>query len=149
MNQNVLIEDQEEENFTERLAVYVTPSLRDRITQARLAAGFTQPDWIRRALEAAAQIHERGQSGMGRMAEVGRPSAESSADLAAAEATIEGLKAIVELQRERIGMGDALNIELTKILQESSAAVNTLTRALPAPGETSEGRGFRWRFWRR
>ena len=141
---------QGDEHFTERLAVYVTPSLRDRITEARVASGFSQPDWIRRALEAAVSRHEGGGDDRGdSAAPTDRGGADRSADLATADAKIEGLEAIVELQRERIGMADALNIELTKRLEETNTTVNRLTLALPAPGETSEGRGFRWRFWER
>ena len=141
---------QEEEHFTERLAVYVTPSLRDRITQARVAVGVSQPDWIRRALDAAAARYETGESADSHVADqVGLGISDPAVDLAAAGAKIEGLEAIVELQRERIGMADALNIELTKRLEEANTMANRLTLALPAPGETSEGRGFRWRFWER
>ena len=143
-------EQPEEEHFTERLAVYVTPSLRDRLTQARTAVGLSQPDWIRRALDVAASRHEAG-GGTGEAARESGPisGADPVVALAAANAKIEGMEAIVEMQRERIGMSDAQNIELNRRLGEVNAMANRLTLALPAPGETSEGRGFRWRFWER
>ena len=54
----------------------------------------------------------------------------------------QGLERVIEIQRDRQGMADSLNQELT-------TALNRLTRALPAAGESSGSSGFKWRFWRR
>lgn len=54
----------------------------------------------------------------------------------------EGLEKVIEIQRDRQGMADSLNQELTTVL-------NRMTLALPAAGESSGSSGFNWRFWRR
>ena len=61
----------------------------------------------------------------------------------------QGLEGIVEQQRERQGMSDALNIEMSKRLEEAHASLNRVTLALPAAGESSGSSGFNWRFWQR
>lgn len=63
-------------------------------------------------------------------------------DVRALEAERDGMQELINTQRERQGMSDSLNQELT-------TTVNRLTLMLPAAGESSEGRGFNWRFWRR
>ena len=63
-------------------------------------------------------------------------------DVRALEAERDGMQELINTQRERQGMSDSLNQELT-------TTVNRLTLMLPAAGETSEGRGFNWKFWRR
>lgn len=63
-------------------------------------------------------------------------------DVRALEAEKNGMQELLDSQRERQGMSDSLNQELT-------TTVNRLTLMLPAAGESSEGRGFNWRFWRR
>ena len=135
-----------QEQFTERLTVYVTASLRNQIAQARQEAGLSQPDWIRRVLEAAAAEQEEGQGEDPSVAEV--DPGPLSSELAASHARVEGLEAIVDMLRERLGHADAQNIELNQRLEEAHRLATSLTPALPPPGETSAGGGFRWRFWR-
>ena len=54
----------------------------------------------------------------------------------------DGMREIITIQRERQGMSDSLNQELTKTLDR-------MTLMLPAAGESSGSTGFNWRFWRR
>ena len=63
-------------------------------------------------------------------------------DVRALEAERDGMGEIINIQRERQGMSDSLNQELTQTL-------NRITLILPAPGESSGSRGFNWRFWQR
>ena len=61
----------------------------------------------------------------------------------------QGLVGIVDQQRERMGMADALSIELTKRLEASQNSLDRITLMLPAAGETGRPRRFNWRFWQR
>lgn len=72
-----------------------------------------------------------------------------SSRLAAALAQIEGLEQVNSLLRERLGMGDAQNLELNRRLEESHAAVERVTLALPAPVVGAGPRRSVWRFWER
>ena len=63
-------------------------------------------------------------------------------DLRTMEAEKDGMREIINMQRERQGMSDSLNQDLTQTL-------NRVTLMLPAAGEGSDSRGFNWRFWRR
>ena len=64
--------------------------------------------------------------------------------LAAAQARIDGLEALVQQQRERQGMSDSLNQELNQRLKEAHALSDRFQLALPAAGET---RRSWWQFW--
>ena len=140
----------EPERQSERVAVYVTPSFRERLTRAIEASGGEQSNWLRRVLEAEilrfelGEIQEAGTPGGQR-----DPSVPPAVALAAAEARIEGLQEIVALLRERLGMSDSLNVELAQRLEVAQTSLDRVTLMLPPPGETSESKGFNWRFWQR
>ena len=142
----------EPERHSERVAVYVTPSFRERLTRAIGASGVEQSHWLRRVLEAEIFRFELGETQEQEANAPDRsrdPSVPPAVALAAAEARIEGMQEIVNLQRERLGMADALNVELTRRLEFAQISLDRVTLMLPAPGETSGPRGFNWRFWRR
>ena len=63
-------------------------------------------------------------------------------DVRTLKAERDGMREIIGLQRERQGMSDSLNQELTK-------TIDRITLMLPAAGQTSSSRGFNWRFWQR
>ena len=142
----------EQERQSERVAVYVTPSFRARLTEAIKSSGVDQSNWLRRLLEAEVVRFELGElddedhSPNGDIA-----SLPPTVALAAAEARMQGQDEIIIIQRERLGMADALNVELTKRLEASQNSMDRLTLMLPAPEEieTNGHRGFNWRFWER
>lgn len=140
----------EQERQSERVAVYVTPSFRERLTKVIESSGVEQSNWLRRLLEAEVVRHELGEFDNSDLKDNGKLSSVSPAvALAAAETRIQGQDEIIKIQRERIGMADALNIELTKRLEASQNSMDRLTLMLPAPEETTTNghRGFNWRFW--
>ena len=61
----------------------------------------------------------------------------------------QGLQNLIDQQRERQGMSDALNIQLSQRLESALGTADRLTLALPAPAQNSESRSFNWRFWQR
>ena len=61
----------------------------------------------------------------------------------------QGLQNLMAHHRERQGMSDALNIQLSLRLESALGTVDRLTLALPAPAQSSDPRGFNWRFWQR
>ena len=61
----------------------------------------------------------------------------------------QGMQNLLDQQRERQGMSDSLSIELSQQLKFALTTVDRLTLALPAPEESSNSKGFNWRFWRR
>ena len=141
---------QEPERQTERVSVYITQSMRERLTRAIAASEFGQSDWLRRALEAAIVQFETGGVGAEEEAEIQRDAVTPpEIALATAEAQIKGLHEINSLLRERLGMSDALNIELSKRLENSQTALERVTLMLPEAGESSRPSGFNWRFWQR
>ena len=100
-----------------------------------------------RIRELEAQIE--GQEGLSReVAEARTQILILEGDVRTLNAERQGLESIVEQQRDRQGMSDALNIEMSKRLEEAHASLNRLTLALPAAGESS-GSSFNWRFWQR
>ena len=142
----------EQERQSERVAVYVTPSFRARLTEAIESSGVDQSNWLRRLLENEVVRFELGElddvdhSPNGDIA-----SLPPTVALAAAEARMQGQAEIITIQRERLGMADALNIELTKRLEASQNSMDRLTLMLPAPEETETNghQGFNWKFWER
>ena len=134
---------QDSEHFTERVVVYVTPSMRGRLTRAIQASGFSQSDWLRRVLSAEVVRSETGE-----IPEEQQESVAPAVAVAAAEARIQGLEEIIQLQRERLGMADAMNVDLSRRLEEAHTSVSRLTLALPA-AEGPGSRRFNWRFWQR
>ena len=142
----------EQERQSERVAVYVTPSFRARLTKAIESSGVDQSNWLRRLLEAEVVRFELGGLADDEHSQNGAfSSLPPIVALAAAEARIHGQDEIIKIQRERLGMADALNIELTKRLEASQNSMDRLTLMLPAPDEvqTNGHRGFNWRFWER
>ena len=98
----------EPERHSERVAVYVTPSFRERLTRTIGASGVEQSHWLRRVLEAEIFRFELGETQEQEANAPDRsrdPSVPPAVALAAAEARIEGMQEIVNLQRERLGMG--------------------------------------------
>ena len=142
----------EQERQSERVAVYVTPSFRKRLSDAIESSGIDQSNWLRRLLEAEVVRYELAEfDGEDHSQISDHSSLPPTVALAAAEARIQGQDEIIKIQRERIGMADALNVELTKRLEASQTSMDRLTLMLPAPEEfeTNGHRGFNWRFWER
>ena len=145
---------QPRERQTERMVFYITPTFRDRVAGAVRSTGMSQADWCRRALEVALEGPGGSEPSMGIRAEHGGDGGGEDiprlmAELAVAQATIAGQERLLGQQRERQGMSDALNVQLSQHLDKALGTADRLTLALPAPADTSEGRGFNWRFWER
>ena len=145
---------QARERQTERVVFYITPTFRDRVAEAVRSTGMSQADWCRRALDVALEGPGEVEPSMTIRSEhggdrVGEDTPRLMAELAAARATIDGLERLLGQQRERQGMSDALNVQLSQHLNKALGTADRLTLALPAPADTSEGRGFNWRFWER
>ena len=62
-----------------------------------------------------------------------------------AQAQIHGLEQLIAQMRERQGMSDSLNQELSQRLQEALATSDRLTLMLPSP--SSNGHRPWWRVW--
>ena len=62
-----------------------------------------------------------------------------------AQAQIHGLEQLITQMRERQGMSDSLNQELSQRLQEALATSDRLTLMLPSP--SSNGHRPWWRVW--
>ena len=62
-----------------------------------------------------------------------------------AQAQIHGLEQLITQMRERQGMSDSLNHELSQRLQEALATSDRLTLMLPSP--SSNGHRPWWRVW--
>ena len=140
---------QDPENFSERVVVYVTPRVKERITRAVDGSDLAQSAWLRRALEGELVRAETEELQSGHMPDDVQSELPPAVALAAAEARIQGMEEIIALQRERLGMADSLNIELTKRLEEAHGSVDRILLALPKPSEESNsGRSF-WKFWER
>ena len=135
------------ERFSERVVFYVTPTARRRLDRAVEDSEVGLADWLRRILEEALTGFESAAVSMQELG--GEGELPPMVELAVARKEIEGLQAIIAQQRERLGMSDALNIELAKRLEEAHTTLNRVTLALPAAGESSSSGGFNWRFWRR
>lgn len=140
---------QDSENFSERVVVYVTPRVRERITRVVEASDLAQSTWLRRALEGELVRAETEELQSGDMPHDVQNELPPTVALAAAQARIEGLGEIVALQRERLGMADSLNIELTKRLEQAHGSVDRILLALPKPSEESSSGRSLWRFWER
>lgn len=86
---------------------------RQRLTRAVTVSGVAQADWLEDALT---RFEGEGVS----MEELGdEGSLPPVVELAVARKEIKGLREILAQQRERLGMADSLNIELSKRLEES------------------------------
>ena len=71
-----------------------------------------RPDWIRSTIDSAVAGAANGTPA---------DTLEAQPELAAAQARIDGLEALVEQERERQGMSDSLNQELNQRLREAHA----------------------------
>ena len=140
---------QQTERFSERITVYVTPSMHIRFERVVETSGMQPADWLRRCIDnemvrlEAEELVEGGVSGeeAAVMPVV--------AQLAAAEARLESQEEVISLLRERLGLADAQNIELNRRLEEAHSAVERVTLALPAPSESAEPARRGWQFWKR
>ena len=128
------------EPTSERLVVYVTPTIFERVERLVAAEDMTRPDWLRQTIVAAVESAERPKE----------PQAPEQGHLEVELATVraknEGLEQLLAQARERQGMSDSLNQEMSKRLEEAHATLSRLTvAALPAPIAGSD-RPW-WRFW--
>ena len=119
-----------------RIVFYIGDAQHQRLSEAIQGSGLERADWLRAAIDGAASggaPHGTSASTEG-----------ASADLAAAHATIQGQADLIQQMRERQGMSDSLNQELSQRLKESLASHDRLQLMLPAAGQTSRRW---WRFW--
>lgn len=125
-------------NRPHRIVFYINDSQFQRLNDAIEKSGLERADWLRTAVDGAATVAPQGING------TSRGITEVPAELAAAQERVRGLEELVQQQRERQGMSDALNQELSQRLKESHATLDGFRLMLPAAGET--GRRW-WRFW--
>ena len=118
-----------------RIVFYLNAHEDARFNNAVAESGMERPDWIRSTIDSTVAGAANGTPA---------DTLEAQAELAAAQARIDGLEALVEQQWERQGMSDSLNQELNQRLREAHAISDRFQLALPAAGET--GRSL-WRFW--
>ena len=118
-----------------RIVFYLNTQEAACLNGAVTESGMERPDWLRTAVERALT---------GAAASTPADTPEAQAALAAAQARIDGLEALIEQQRERQGMSDSLNQELNQRLKEAHALSDRFQLALPAAGET---RRSWWQFW--
>ena len=118
-----------------RIVFYIGDSQFQRLGEAIQESGMERADWLRAAVDGAASGAPQGTSS----STVGAP-----AELAAAHATIQGQQDLIQQMRERQGMSDSLNQELSQRLKESLASNDRLQLMLPAAGQT--GRPW-WKLW--
>ena len=139
--------EQRDNRRTERVVVYVTADWHSRLQEAIARDALERADWLRRALENAIGESEiaAGEE------ETGERRVPAEVLLAAAQERIRGLEeinrgleALIQQQRERQGMSDSLNQELTKRLGEVHSTVDRMTLMLPAAGQTGQRW---WKFW--
>ena len=138
------------ERFSERVVVYVTPSVKERLDRAINTSDLQQPEWLRQVLEDS--LERIGREGIAADVESINENGDSSAasQLAAAQASLEGQEEMTELLRERLRMADSQNGELNERLQEAHSAIDRMTRTLPESGEKGAApRRSGWRFWSR
>ena len=138
------------ERHSERVVFYVTPTARDRLTQAVDTSGVTQADWLRAAMELALEgrrLDENDDDEQGEAATRAAPEEIAvyqtriltlEGDVRALTAEKDGLERLIQQQRERQGMSDSLNQELTK-------TIDRITLILPAPSSDRD-RPW-WKLW--
>ena len=140
---------QQTERFSERITVYVTPSMHIRFERVVESSGMQPADWLRRCIDnelVRMEVEELVEGGALGEGASGMP---VSAQLAAAEARLESQEEVISLLRERLGLADAQNIELNRRLEEAHSAVERVTLALPAPAEAAGSTRRGWQFWKR
>ena len=118
-----------------RIVFYLNDQEAARLNNAVAESGMERPDWLRTNIESVIAGAANGTPA---------DTLEAQVALAAAQARIDGLEALVQQQRERQGMSDSLNQELNQRLKEAHTISDRFQLALPAAGETSRSW---WRFW--
>ena len=118
-----------------RIVFYLNDQEAARLNNAVVESGMERPDWLRTNIESVIA---------GAANDTPADTLEAQVALAAAQARIDGLEALVQQQRERQGMSDSLNQELNQRLKEAHTISDKFQLALPAAGETSRSW---WRFW--
>lgn len=138
------------ERHSKRVVFYVTPTARDRLTHAVDASGVTQADWLRAAMELAlkgprfdedigdAQGDTDSRAAPEEVAVYQTKILTLEGDVRTLSAEKEGLERLIQQHRERQGMSDSLNQELTK-------TIDRITLILPAP--SSDANRPWWRLW--
>ena len=152
-----------------QVSVYVTEDMYTWLSGDAEAMGMSRAAFLRHVLESWRASREIGdqQDSTPAVATAGRVETEEQrqlvdeltesrsrilvleGDVKALTAEKDGMTGIIDQQRERMGMADALNIELTKRLEASQTSLDRMTLMLPAAGETQKPRRFNWRFWQR
>ena len=118
-----------------RIVFYLNTQEAACLNGAVAESRMERPDWLRTAVQRAVEGAADGTPA---------DTLEAQVALAAAQARIDGLEALVQQQRERQGMSDSLNQELNQRLKEAHTISDRFQLALPAAGETSRSW---WRFW--
>ena len=111
-----------------RIVFYLNAHEAARLNNAVAESGVERPDWLRANTESAIAGAANGTPA---------DTLEAQVALAAAQAGIDGLEALVQQQRERQGMSDSLNQELNQRLKEAHTISDRFQLALPATSETS------------
>ena len=107
-----------------RIVFYLNDQEAARLNNAVAESGMERPDWLRANTESAIAGAANGTPA---------DTLEAQVALAAAQARIDGLEALVQQQRERQGMSDSLN----QRLKEAHTISDRFQLALPATSETS------------
>ena len=107
-----------------RIVFYLNDQEAARLNNAVAESGMERPDWLRANTESAIAGAANGTPA---------DTLEAQVALAAAQARIDGLEALVQQQRERQGMSDSLN----QRLKETHTISDRFQLALPATSETS------------
>lgn len=118
------------EKHSVRLPIYVRPSLNEQITLAVEASGKSNQEWFRDALSAAVEptdVQESNTNGQEIL----------ELKLEAARAEIARLEEHLADTRGQRDTANGSNLRLETLLAQSQSTVATMTRALPAGGESS------------
>ena len=139
--------EQRDNRRTERVVVYVTADWHHRLEEAISRDELERADWLRRALENAIGESEIA-AGEGETDDRRVPAevllAVAQERIRGLEDVNRGLEELIAQQRDRQGMSDSLNQELTKRLEEVHSTVDRITLMLPAAGQTGQRW---WKFW--
>ena len=140
---------QSDERLSERLTVYVYPSVKIRIDREVEASPWDLPGWLRYCIDETLLRLELDKVSEGDITAETVSDAPLAVQLAASQAQVAGQEQVITLLRERLGLADAQNIELNQRLGESHAMVDRVTLALPAPSEDAGPTRRGWQFWKR
>ena len=94
-----------------RIVFYLNDQEAARLNNAVAESGMERPDWLRTNIDSVIA---------GAASDTPADTLEAQVALAAAQARIDGLEALVQQQRERQGMSDSLNQELNQRLKGGS-----------------------------